>query len=40
LLTPTDATTGLTNFNAIDGSTYNPFTGTLLFTQESGPPVE
>jgi len=37
LLTPTDATTGLTNFNAIDGSTYNPFTGTLLFTQENGP---
>jgi hypothetical protein len=35
LLTPVDST-GLTNFNSIDGSTWNPFTGTLLFTQESG----
>jgi hypothetical protein len=35
LLTPVDAT-GLTNFNRIDGSTWNPFTGTLLFTQEDG----
>ena len=36
LLTPVDATTGLTNFNSIDGSTWNPFTGTLLFAQEAG----
>ncbi len=35
LLTPVDAT-GLTHFNAIDGSTYDPFTNTLLFTQETG----
>lgn len=34
LLTPVDPTTGLTGFNSIDGSTYNPFTNTLLFTQE------
>ena len=26
----------LTNFNSIDGSTYDPFTNTLLFTQEAG----
>jgi len=36
LLTPPDPTTGLTNFNSIDGSTYDPFTNTLLFTQEAG----
>src|SRR5438874_1585257 len=35
LLTPVDAT-GLTNFNSIDGSVWDPFTGTLLFTQEAG----
>jgi hypothetical protein len=35
LLTPVNPTTGLTNFNAIDGSTFNPFTNTLLFTQET-----
>src|SRR6266704_6076154 len=34
LLTPADAN-GLTGFNSIDGSTWDPFTGTLLFTQES-----
>ena len=34
LLTPVDAN-GLTNFNSIDGSTWNPFSGTLLFTQEA-----
>jgi Bacterial protein of unknown function (DUF839) len=35
LLTPVDAN-GLTNFNSIDGSTWDPFTGTVLFTQEAG----
>src|SRR5205823_4629793 len=35
LLTPVDAT-GFTYFNRIDGSTWNPFTRTLLFTQENG----
>jgi len=35
LLTPVDAT-GLTNFNSIDGSAWDPFTGTMLFTQEAG----
>src|SRR6266550_2680660 len=35
LLTPVDAT-GFTNFNSIDGSTWDPFTGTLLLTQEAG----
>src|SRR5262245_57095458 len=35
LLTPVNAS-GLTNFNAIDGSTWDPFTRTLLFTQENG----
>ena len=35
LLTPVDAD-GLTHFNSIDGSTYDPFTNTLLFTQEDG----
>ena len=36
LLTAPDAATGLTNFGSIDGSTYDPFTNTLLFTQEAG----
>ena len=35
LLTPVNAG-GLTNFNSIDGSAYDPFTNTLLFTQEAG----
>ena len=35
LLTPVGAD-GLTHFNSIDGSTWNPFSGTLLFTQEAG----
>jgi len=35
LLTPVDAGS-LTHFNRIDGSTWNPFTRTLLFTQENG----
>src|SRR5262249_20410340 len=35
LLTPGDAT-GNTGFGSIDGSTYDPFTNTLLFTQERG----
>lgn len=35
LLTPT-GTNGLTNFNLIDGSTYDQFTKTLFFTQENG----
>ena len=34
LLTPVDSTTGLTGFGSVDGSTYDPFTNTLLFTQE------
>jgi hypothetical protein len=34
LLTPVDES-GLTEFNSIDGSTWNPFSGTLLFTQEA-----
>jgi hypothetical protein len=36
LMTPGDAN-GLTGFNSIDGSTWNPFSRTLLFTQEDGP---
>jgi hypothetical protein len=36
MLTSPDPTTGLTNFSSIDGSTYDPFTNTLLFTQEAG----
>lgn len=36
LLTPPDPTTGLTNFNSIDGSTFDPVSKTLLFTQEAG----
>src|SRR5215813_3793965 len=35
LLTPVGAD-GFTHFNSIDGSTWDPFTGTLLFTQEAG----
>ena len=35
LLTPVGAD-GLTHFNSIDGSVWNPFTKTLLFTQEAG----
>ncbi len=35
LLTPVDSA-GLTNFNSIDGSNYDPFSKTLLFTQEAG----
>src|SRR5215468_5646708 len=35
LLTPGDST-GNTGFGSIDGSTYNPFTNKLLFTQEAG----
>jgi hypothetical protein len=36
LLTPTDAASGLTGFNSIDGSSWDPFTNTLLFSQEAG----
>jgi len=35
LLTPVDDS-GLTHFNSIDGSTWDPFSRTLLFTQEAG----
>ena len=35
LMTPGDAN-GLTGFNSIDGSTWDPFSRTLLFTQEDG----
>jgi len=35
LLTPEGAD-GFTHFNSIDGSTYDPFTNTFLFTQEAG----
>ena len=35
LLTPVGAD-GLTHFNSIDGSVYDPFTHTLLFTEEAG----
>src|SRR4030095_3280367 len=35
LLTPVDDT-GFTHFNSIDGSTWDPFTSTLLFAQEAG----
>jgi hypothetical protein len=35
LLTPVGAG-GLTNYNSIDGSVFNQFTKTLLFTQEAG----
>src|SRR6266403_4259324 len=36
LMTPGDAN-GLTGFNSVDGSTWDPFSRTLLFTQEDGP---
>jgi hypothetical protein len=36
LLTPVDPGSGKTGLNAIDGSTWNPHTQTLLFTQEAG----
>jgi hypothetical protein len=36
LLTPVDPTSGLTRFNSIDGSSWDPFTETMLFTQEAG----
>ena len=36
LLTPIDPITGKTGFNKIDGSTFNPFTQKLLFTEEPG----
>ena len=35
LLTPVGMN-GLTGFNSIDGSTWDPFSGTLLFAQEAG----
>jgi hypothetical protein len=35
LLTPVDSTTQLTGFNSLDGSTWNPFSRTLLFTMEA-----
>ncbi|HET6150398.1 MAG TPA: alkaline phosphatase PhoX [Polyangia bacterium] len=35
LLTPV-GDDGLTHFNSIDGSSFDPFAGTLLFTQEAG----
>src|SRR4051812_44143688 len=35
LLTPVNPATGLTGLNRIDGSTYVPFTNTLLFTEEN-----
>ena len=38
LITPVGAD-GKTGFNSIDGSTWDPFTKTLLFTQESGSPT-
>jgi hypothetical protein len=36
LLTPVNPSTNQTGFGSIDGSTYNPFTKTMLFTQEAG----
>lgn len=36
LLTPVDPVSQTTGFGSIDGSTYDPFTKTLLFTQELG----
>src|SRR5262245_22855506 len=38
LLTPVNPATGLTGFNRIDGSTWNPSTNTLLFTEENNGP--
>lgn len=37
LLTPVNPATGVTGLTSIDGSTYDPFTNTLLVTQEAGP---
>ena len=39
LLSPVDSGTGKTAFNSIDGSVWNPFTKTMLFTQETGSPA-
>jgi hypothetical protein len=36
LLTPASGSPLLTNLNSIDGSTFDPFTKTLMFTQEAG----
>ena len=36
LLTPVNPATQQTGFGSIDGSTFNPFTKTMLFTQEAG----
>jgi hypothetical protein len=36
LLTPVDEITGLTGFNSIDGSTWDPFSRSMLFTEEAG----
>jgi hypothetical protein len=36
LLTPVNPKTGVTGLTSIDGSTYDPFTNTLLVTQEAG----
>ena len=36
LLTPVDPVTGNTGLGSIDGSTWDPFTKTLLYTQEAG----
>jgi hypothetical protein len=36
LLTPVDPSTQQTGFGSVDGSTFNPFTKTMLFTQEAG----
>ena len=38
LLTPVNPATGQTGFNRIDGSTFDPFTNTLLFTEENNTP--
>src|SRR5262245_11405766 len=37
LLTPVNPMTGKTGLNRIDGSTYDPFTNTLLITEENNP---
>ncbi len=36
LLTPVDMVSGLTGFNSIDGSTWDPLSSTMLFAQEAG----
>ena len=36
LLTPVDEISGLTGFNSIDGSTWDPFSRSMLFTEEAG----